>query len=97
MDYRGLQNQTVDGRKCVEWNTEDHYFKSGSHPDRGLVMNYCRNPNYRPTIWCYTSKTSLKWQYCTPLKTCLKEIKKNELLSISQNQEYNVKNSYEWK
>ena len=29
--------------------------------------NYCRNPDGEPTIWCYTTDSRKRWEFCDPL------------------------------
>jgi len=36
-------------------------------PNSGLVSNYCRNPDNEKTIWCYTTDSKKRWEYCEPL------------------------------
>lgn len=33
-------------------------------PDAGLESNYCRNPNGRSTVWCYTTDPETLWELC---------------------------------
>ena len=37
--------------------------------DPGLNKNYCRNPDNREYIWCYTKDRKSKegWEFCEPL------------------------------
>lgn len=32
---------------------------------RGLEENYCRNPDGEKKPWCYTTNSSVRWEYCT--------------------------------
>ena len=49
-------------------------------PDATLddAGNYCRNPDGEPNLWCYTTNSSSRWEYCdVPLcegETCDKNI-----------------------
>jgi hypothetical protein len=37
-------------------------------PSAGLERNYCRNPDGEKTIWCYTTDSKKRWEYCEPAK-----------------------------
>ena len=45
---------------CMEWSVES----KKKFPDKGLEHNYCRNPDGKDTIWCYTDMNETKWDYC---------------------------------
>lgn len=66
--YRGKQNKTVSGLKCQKWTEQfphKHNNTPSSKPGMGLANhNYCRNPDDRKTIWCYTNDPQKKWEYC---------------------------------
>ncbi|NXU64581.1 PLMN protein, partial [Horornis vulcanius] len=67
-DYRGRIAITESGNACQHWNTQ-HPHKHGWIPDRypckGLQENYCRNPDGEKKPWCYTTNSSIRWEYCT--------------------------------
>jgi len=37
-----------------------------NYPDgsRAAALNYCRNPNTYPALWCYTTDPDTQWDYC---------------------------------
>ncbi|NWV64471.1 PLMN protein, partial [Malurus elegans] len=67
-DYRGRITTTESGKTCQHWNTQSPH-KHGWIPDRypckGLEENYCRNPDGEKKPWCYTTDSSMRWEYCT--------------------------------
>lgn len=70
-DYRGKQNKSRTGKKCTNWADSVTHTKK-LYPDKGLDMNYCRNPapdEAAKTIWCFIEGgTPLHfWEYCDPL------------------------------
>lgn len=82
-DYRGCQNKTRSGRTCQAWTeNRPHCHKNTptDKPNSGLGKhNYCRNPDGGKNIWCYTTDSKKRWEYCDPLpqkkkyKKCLVE------------------------
>jgi len=68
--YKGCQTTTVSGEKCQKWTAQEphrHDWSPVSTPGKGLGdHNYCRNPDDSTTIWCYTSNTTMRWDYCEP-------------------------------
>ena len=67
-DYRGTQDTTEKGNKCVNWDTQTANPKNTptAKPNAGLEKNYCRNPDGEPRIWCYTEGTHGYWEFCEP-------------------------------
>jgi len=66
-DYRGCQNKTRSGYTCQRWDSQSphsHSRTQAHYPNAGLDINYCRNPDGEPTIWCYTSSVNKRWEYC---------------------------------
>merc|ERR1719210_1673320 len=62
--YMGCQSKTIGGRECQKWTVQSpHKHQLSSAGDH----NYCRNPNGRDTIWCYTTDPGTEWEYCAPL------------------------------
>lgn len=68
--YRGTQNKTKHGVSCQKWtdqNPHGHSRTPQNYPGFGLGNhNYCRNPDGEPGIWCYTSQSSNRWDWCDP-------------------------------
>jgi len=73
--YRGCQSKTRSGFSCQPWSSQSphrHSRTPAKYPGRGLISNYCRNPDGSKTIWCYTTDPKKRWEYCDPLiPTCL--------------------------
>lgn len=72
MDYRGYQDKTRSGETCQSWASQkphSHRVTPARYPSAGLAteLNYCRNPDGEPTIWCYTTDPKVRWEYCNPL------------------------------
>ncbi|XP_023664205.2 phosphoinositide-3-kinase-interacting protein 1-like isoform X2 [Paramormyrops kingsleyae] len=55
-DYRGEQQITLTGRKCLNWAgaTRDYAVTAGLDRHTGIGdHNFCRNPDSSMTPWCY--------------------------------------------
>ena len=72
--YRGGQNRSIKGNKCLKWTDESPniYVRPDAYLGKGLGdHNYCRNPDKYSTIWCYTEEdtkgTDERWEACQPL------------------------------
>ncbi|XP_066171952.1 plasminogen-like isoform X1 [Sylvia atricapilla] len=67
-DYRGRIAITESGNACQHWNTQfphKHGWIPDRYPCKGLQENYCRNPDGEKKPWCYTTNSSIRWEYCT--------------------------------
>ena len=69
--YIGDKSQTIDGLTCQDWLDQSPH----NHPfvpttfrryRYDLIQNRCRNPDLvnRRQPWCYTTNSSMQWQYC---------------------------------
>ncbi|XP_009980392.1 PREDICTED: plasminogen [Tauraco erythrolophus] len=66
-DYRGRIAITESGNTCQHWNTQfphRHGWIPDRYPCKGLEENYCRNPDGEKKPWCYTTNSSIWWEYC---------------------------------
>jgi len=67
-DYRGCQRTTRSGAACQRWDEQaphTHDRTPDNFPGKGLDDKYyCRNPDGEDTIWCYTTNSSIRWEYC---------------------------------
>jgi hypothetical protein len=72
MGYRGCQDKTVSGRTCQAWSKQSphtHPNKPSKKKGYGLAgNNYCRNPDGKKTIWCYTTDAKKRFELCKPKK-----------------------------
>jgi len=69
-DYRGCQTMTRSGKACQRWDQQSphrHTRTPSRYPNAGLSANFCRNPDNEPTIWCYTTNPSKRWEFCNAL------------------------------
>ena len=70
-NYRGYVSKTITGKTCQAWGmTSPHEpnptVKSAyEYKTHGIGNhNYCRNPDNDKTIWCYTTDSEKRWEYC---------------------------------
>ncbi|XP_067650835.1 uncharacterized protein [Haliotis asinina] len=74
-DYKGHLNVTVTGIPCQRWDSQTPHAHThtdiSKFPDDNLedAANYCRNPEGKHGLWCYTINPDVEWQYC-PLRSC---------------------------
>ena len=69
---RACQTTTRSGITCQKWSEttpHSHNRNAENYPDKGLGDHkYCRNPDEEDTIWCYTTDSSIMWEYCDPIE-----------------------------
>ena len=66
LNYRGAVNVTRSGKACQNWNSQSpHEHGWGSVGDH----NNCRNPDHEPHVWCYTTASNKRWEFCD-VRTC---------------------------
>ena len=71
-EYMGTASTTISGRTCQAWSSNTPHVPNSlasndtNYPDgsRAAAMNYCRNPDWDPEPWCYTTDPSKRWEYC---------------------------------
>ena len=60
-DYRGTINTTTTGKSCIPWE-DTKFYQPNDYPNAALDMNYCRNPDWSSTSYCYISEYD--WEEC---------------------------------
>jgi len=87
--YHGCQDRTTSKKKCQAWSEQSphaHQVTAANYPDGNLgEHSYCRNPNGRESIWCYTEDPAVEWQYCEPLKALAAPTGAQEFECVEQN------------
>merc|ERR1711862_271816 len=75
-EYKGTTAQTKSGKRCQSWSVQSPHkhtrddkgsFKSywsnlGETPAQ--AKNYCRDPDNTGGLWCYTTDSSKRWEFC---------------------------------
>ena len=73
-DYRGNVNTTAQGDTCQNWSHQHphhHSRVSYNYPFSGLGdHNFCRNPDFEATPWCYTTDPNIRYDYCSNIMKC---------------------------
>ena len=60
-------SKTTSGRTCQNWSTDSPH----DHPNNNVGNhNSCRNPDSSKTVWCYTTDSSKRWEYCEQIPDC---------------------------
>ncbi|XP_004674018.1 PREDICTED: plasminogen [Condylura cristata] len=65
--YRGTVAVTASGLTCQRWSDQTphrHNRTPENFPCKDLDVNYCRNPDGESAPWCFTTNSSVRWEYC---------------------------------
>jgi len=74
--YKGTVSVTKTGKTCQAWNAQSPH--SHTRDDAGgfasywsnlgqtsaQAKNYCRDPDNTGGLWCYTTDSGSRWEYC---------------------------------
>ncbi|XP_078607085.1 uncharacterized protein LOC144879470 [Branchiostoma floridae x Branchiostoma japonicum] len=76
--YRGTVSATKTGKTCQRWDSQTPHRHANNIPARlpssGLEQNYCRNPDGKSGVWCYTTDPSTRWELCD-VPTCATDVR----------------------
>ncbi|KAL4218315.1 hypothetical protein ACF0H5_023051 [Mactra antiquata] len=69
-DYIGRQATTNSGTICQRWDAKTPHDHKRVHgfPDHPF-HNFCRDPDFSGTPWCFTVNADIRWEAC-PVKEC---------------------------
>merc|ERR1711970_1012797 len=56
------------GIKCQAWNVDKPHNTNKTGAGLGS-HNYCRNPDGKKGVWCFTTNKNITWDYC-PVRQC---------------------------
>eukprot|EP01083_Nonionella_stella_P304165 1055756_1 len=71
-DYRGCQTTTRLGYTCQYWTDQSPHTHTMmvEYPNAALgPHHFCRNPDGDDTIWCYTTDSEKRLDFCDPMVT----------------------------
>ena len=74
----GTMNVTKSGKPCQAWASHTPHGHSRNlakyFPDETMedVGNFCRNPDWEPSPWCYTTDPAVRFEECN-IKLCERE------------------------
>eukprot|EP01083_Nonionella_stella_P213663 770448_1 len=71
-DYRGCQTTTRLGYTCQYWTDQSPHTHTMmvEYPNAALgPHHFCRNPDGDDTIWCYTTDSGKRLDFCDPMVT----------------------------
>ncbi|XP_013885572.1 plasminogen [Austrofundulus limnaeus] len=77
----------MNGYTCQRWDSQSpqtHQYYPSKYPNI-LVENYCRNPDGIYAPWCYTTNSSIRWEFCSipPCVPVLSRVVKVKLIKPS--------------
>ena len=76
-DYAGAASVTASGRTCQAWAVDTPH----EHDFNGLDGSYCRNPDGEPSPWCYTTDPEKRWELCSQIAQCRRQLASNVSLN----------------
>jgi hypothetical protein len=68
--YKGTINTTISGLPCQRWvdnYPHQHFYRDNyAYPDNNVTdaQNYCRDPNKKGYIWCFTLDPIVRSERC---------------------------------
>merc|ERR1712176_367087 len=69
--YRGCQSVTKSGYTCQKWTLESPHKPSKTYAGNIAARknglgdhNFCRDAGGSGNIWCYTTSSDRRWEYC---------------------------------
>ena len=55
------------GKTCQNWDSQSPHSHNTATSGWGVRGNYCRNPDGKSGIWCYTTDPGTPFEYCDPM------------------------------